>query len=510
MSIMAAVMPATLYSNIAFAGESLVVSKTYNSNLQLKNLIEMALSHDASRKQYFSQSQAMRESGVASATLMDPKLKVGFGGLPVESFKFDEDPMTNISVGLMQQFERGSTLDLNRKKANQQANVVDHQVQVREYEIANSMTQLWLELGYLQHAELLITETQSLMVEMEQYVKTNYSIGKSEAQDLLNTQLQVNKLDEKLQANQQMQQRVVSQLSEWLGGLGLREDWLGKELLNREWQGDKRFDDNRYNSSSLSQVSFELDWGLLDSRLKNHTSDTQFYALLNQHPMAQMADATISANRTQVEVAEQAFTPQFGVEVMYAYRQADNMMGEPASDLLSAYLTMDIPLFTDNRQNKNLTAAQYQVGASQYQKDALLAKMNAQVNVFLNDKMNLMERIERYQDRLIPQSQARIAAVERGYQNNTAQFGDVITATTDELALKIELTRLITDLNQTNSKLASLLGGFEYQVSSPSEQSLGQAQYPNYIKNPNHIQYPSRVQYSNSIQKKNDTNKDIK
>ncbi|MDN3616698.1 TolC family protein [Vibrio gallaecicus] len=495
MSIMAAVMPAILYSNSAFAGENLTVYETYNSNQQLKILIEMALSHDASRKQYFSQSQAMRESGVASATLMDPKLKVGFGGLPVESFKFDEDPMTNISVGLMQQFERGSTLDLNRKKANQQANVVDHQVQVREYEIANNMTQLWLELGYLQHAALLITETQSLMVEMEQYVKTNYSIGKSEAQDLLNTQLQVNKLDEKLQANQQMQQRVVAQLSEWLGD---------------KWLGAKRFDDNRYNSSSLSQVSFELDWGLLDSRLKNNTSDTQFYALLNQHPMAQMADATISANRTKVEVAEQAFTPQFGVEVMYAYRQADNMMGEPASDLLSAYLTMDIPLFTDNRQDKTLTAAQYQVGASQYQKDALLAQMNAQVNVLMNDKTNLMERIERYQDRLIPQSQARIAAVERGYQNNTAQFGDVITAATDELALKIELTRLITDLNQTNSKLASLLGGFEYQVSSPSDLSLDQAQYPNHIQYSNRVQYSNITRYSNSIQKKNDTNKDIK
>lgn len=45
-----------------------------------------------------------------------PKLKVGFGGLPVDSFKFDEDAMTNISVGLMQQFERGDTLDLQGKK----------------------------------------------------------------------------------------------------------------------------------------------------------------------------------------------------------------------------------------------------------------------------------------------------------------------------------------------------------------------------------------------------------
>lgn len=417
------------------------------STQQLNALIEAALANDTSRSQYAAQSQAMRETGVASSTLMDPKLKVGFGGLPVDSFKFDEDPMTNISVGLMQQFERGATLDLNQRKANQQADGMTYQVQVREREVANSITQLWLELGYLQYAETLIESNQRLMVEMEQYIQTNYSIGKSEAQDLLNTQLKVNKLDEKLQSNQQMQNRAVAQLSEWLGS---------------EWLNHRSIDSN--------QAGYQLDWSRLNTLLEQQTSNTQYYSLLNQHPMAQMADANISANRTQVEVAEQSYTPQFGVEVMYAYRQSDNMKGEPASDLLSAYLTMDIPLFTDNRQDKNVAAAQYQVGAAQYQKDTLLAQMNAQVNALMTDRMNLIERIQRYQERLLPQSKARIEAVERGYQNNTAQFGDVITASTDELALQMELARLITDMNQVNSKLSMLLGGFEYQVSAPNTQ----------------------------------------
>lgn len=415
------------------------------STKQLNQLIELALSSDTARSQYAAQSQAMRESGVASATLMDPKLKVGFGGLPVDSFKFDEDPMTNISVGLMQQFERGATLDLNQRKANQQADGITYQIQVREREVANNIAQLWLELGYLQYAESIIKENHRLMLEMEQYVRTNYSIGKSQAQDLLNTQLQVDKLDEKLQSNEQMQNRVIAQLSEW----------LGSEWLNRQ-------------SVDANKAGYQLDWSRLNTLLEQQTKDTQYYALLNRHPMAQIADANISANRTQVEVAEQSYTPQFGVEVMYAYRQSDNMMGKPASDLLSAYLTMNIPLFTHNRQDKNVVAAQYQVGAAQYQKDTLLAQMNAQVNALTTDRMNFTERIERYRQRLLPQSKARIEAIERGYQNNTAQLGDVITASADELALKMELARLITDLNQTNSKLASLLGGFEYQVSSPS------------------------------------------
>ncbi|MDF5306440.1 TolC family protein, partial [Vibrio parahaemolyticus] len=227
------------------------------STNELANLISIALSNDGNRKQFYAQSEAMRETGVASATLMDPKLKVGFGGLPVDSFKFDEDPMTNISIGLMQQFERGSTLDLQQKKANQQADGLSLQVHARELEVANSMTQLWLELGYQQKAEQILLENRRLMTEMENFIQTNYSIGKSEAQDLLNAQLQVSKLDEKLQANAQMQRRLVSQLSEWLGS-----DWL-----------------NTYtqNGRSTLQASNTLTWASLNQKLSANSETTKHY-----------------------------------------------------------------------------------------------------------------------------------------------------------------------------------------------------------------------------------------
>ncbi|MGD8231673.1 TolC family protein [Vibrio sp. TRT 1302] len=411
---------------------------------QLTSLIEAALSQDGNRTEFSAKAQAMRANGIASATLMDPKLKVGVGGLPVDSFQFDKDPMTNISVGLMQQFERGSTLELKQKQANQQADGLTAQIEVREREVANQMTQLWLELGYLQHAQRLLDENRRLMVEMEQYLQTNYSIGKSEAQDLLNAQLQVNKLDEKLQANRQQQSRIVAQLSEWLGS-----QWL--------------------DSASSLKASNQLNWAMLDSKLDQAGQSNHLYPLLNQHPMIKMAELNVSVNQTQVEMAEQAYTPQFGVEVMYAYRQANGMNGQPASDLVSAYLTMDIPLFTGNRQDNNLAAAQYQVGAALSQKDTLLAQMNAQANALLNDRSNLNERIERYQSSLIPQASSRTEAVERGYQNNTAQFSDVISATTDELALQLELERLMTDWNRVSSQLAALLGGFEYQITPPAQ-----------------------------------------
>lgn len=426
---------------------SLMISNQVMAESQLTQLIEQALSSDASREQIYAQSQALRSTGIASSTLADPTLKVGFGGLPVDSFKFDEDPMTNISVGLMQKFGRGSSLDLQQKQTGQQADVLAMQVQVRELEVANAITQLWIELGFLQKAEAILHENRQLLSEMETYIKTNYSIGKSESQDLLQAQLQLSRLDEKLQTNRQLQGRIYAQLTEWL-----------PNLAEQKSQGIKA-----------------LEWSTLNKLLNSKASqDTEFYDLLKSNPTIKMSELAITATKTKVDIADESYSPQFGVEVMYAYRQANGMGGQPASDLVSAYVTMDIPLFTDKRQDQNYAAAQYQVGAAKSQRDVLLRQMNAKVNSLLVDKNNLEQRLSRYNHTLLPQAKDRTRAVERGYENNTAQFNDVISAASDELSIELEKQRLFSDLDKTYSNLAFYLNGFDYHVSapqfSPSEQ----------------------------------------
>jgi outer membrane protein TolC len=400
----------------------------------LNQLVDVALKNDANRLALFAQSQAMREAGIASSSLPDPKIKFGVGGLPVDSLRFDDDGATNISVSLMQQFSRGDTLSLQKTKAFQQADGMEWKIAVRDLEVTNNMTQLWLELGFQQQAQKVLQDNLKLMSEMVRYAETNYSLGKSETQDLINAQLQVTKLDEKIQANQQMQQRLITQLSEWLGS-----DWLKNQ------------------SSVTAQAT--VDWSTLNQVL-NLTESNDYFTRLSSHPMVKMADTGIATNKTQVDLAKQAYTPEFGVEVMYGYRQANNVRGQPVSDLISAYVTVDIPIFTESRQDRSLAAAQYQLVAAKSDKDLLLSQMNSKVNSLLIDRDNSSQRLDRYNQTLLPQAQARIKAVERGYRNNTAQFNDVIAATSDELALELEKWRLVSDRQKTNSALAYLLNAF--------------------------------------------------
>lgn len=411
---------------------------------ELTSMIEQALTLDSTREQIYSQSQAIRENGIASATLSDPKIKVGVGNLPIDSFQFDDDPMTSVSVGLMQEFGRGETLELQKKMANRQADGTAVQIQTRELDVANSITQLWAELVYQQHAQQIILENKKLVKELVRFIDTNYSMGRGESQDLLQAKVQVSKLDDQLQKNRQTQHKLKAQLSEWLG-----EGW--------------------YSEQKQTAVDDKFDWHNLDRLLANQSGlDAKYHDLLMMHPSIKVADANIKANQVKVEIADESYSPKFGVEVMYAHRESNGMDGQPASDLMSAYLTMDIPLFTDKRQDRQYAAAQLGVGAAKSARDVMLKQMNAKVNALVVDRENLMARINRYQETIIDQSNARLKAVERGYQNNTAQFNDVVTAIRDKLALSLEMYRLEADLNITNSNLAYLLNRFSYHVDAPS------------------------------------------
>lgn len=421
---------------------ALLISTSAGASDELDRLIEQALNADKNRMQFSAQSRAMQEQGVANSTLMDPKLKFGVGGLPVDSFRFDEDPMTNISVGLMQQFERGSSQSLKQKKSNQQAEGAQFQIRSRELDVARAMTGLWLELGYLQYMQGNLNENHKLQTQLLRYMESNYSLGTSDTQDLLDAELSLSKLDDRLQANAQNQQRIQYQLSEWLG-----DEWLAAQhSLHAENQ---------------------LQWPSVERKLSGSTG-VKHYALLSGHPMVQLSETQIKTNQIEVDISEEAYAPQIGLEVMYAYRQADNMRGEPASDLLSAYVTVDIPLFTGNRQDRVSNAAQHKLGASRLQKDLLLQQLNAQLNTLIVEKDNFEQRIERYRNVLLPRSQERLAAVNRGYDNNTLSFEQVIKAESEDLALNLEHQRLITDLNLTISNIAYLINGYGYQVEAPT------------------------------------------
>jgi len=77
---------------------------------------------------------------------------------------------------------------------------------------------------------------------------------------------------------------------------------------------------------------------------------------LSNHPAILAIDIKRKASEKGIELAKQQYEPEWGVNASYAYR--DNMpSGDSRADLFSVGVTFDLPLFTENRQDKQVAAS---------------------------------------------------------------------------------------------------------------------------------------------------------
>ena len=77
---------------------------------------------------------ALQAQSTAAGTLPDPVVSVGFANLPTDSWDFDQENMTQFKVGVVQQFPRGDSRELNRKRLQTLSSQHPHQRDERRAE----------------------------------------------------------------------------------------------------------------------------------------------------------------------------------------------------------------------------------------------------------------------------------------------------------------------------------------------------------------------------------------
>lgn len=68
---------------------------------------------------------ALSEKAVSESRLPDPRLRLGMLNMPVDTFDFTQEPMTQAQIGLQQQFPPGRTLAIRRERRLAEASEED-------------------------------------------------------------------------------------------------------------------------------------------------------------------------------------------------------------------------------------------------------------------------------------------------------------------------------------------------------------------------------------------------
>lgn len=381
----------------------------HSNELSLDEALSYALNHEPWLKASQYQQAAEQAQSIAAGSLPDPVLTLGLMGVPTDGFALDQEGMTQLSIGVSQMFSRGDSLALKQQALAQSAQQHPWLRADRLAQVKTIVIESWLNAYRAQRSIALIEQDKALFSQLIDITESSYasSLGKTRQQDIIRAQLELTRLEDKLVTLEQQLESAKKRLSQWLPMSMLTQPVSTK------------------NTAVEPLISFTtLEFEALMS-------------LLMAHPAIVAIDKTVTAKQTEIALAKQSYKPQFGVNMGYSHR-GDTPMGDSRADLLSVGVSIDLPLFTSNRQDQQVNAAIATAEAVKTQKLIALQKLKGMYFKEFSQLMQLQKRNTLYQTKLLPQMAEQAQATLNAYTRDDGDFSEVMRARISELNAKID------------------------------------------------------------------------
>ncbi len=407
-----------------------VFAQDQSGTLALEDAVALAISSDPWLSGSRHREEALHSESISAATLPDPKVSLTAANFPTDSFDINQEAMTKLTVGVSQMFPRGDSLDLSSRQKRELAAQEPLLRQDREAKVVAAVTKLWLDAFKAQESIRLIDQDRSLFEHLVDATRAGYSsaVGRARQQDIIRAQLELTRLDDRLMVLRQQRETAQQRLSEWIGGKARLplSDALPKQ--------------------SESDLALTIQPG----------NDRWLYERINRHPVLQAFERRINAMQTGVELARQKYKPEWGLSAQYGYRD-DDPLGRDRADLFSVGVTFDLPLFTGNRQDKDVSAATSRAEALKTDKLLMARQLMAELDTAIVQLQRLNERRALYDQQLLPQMSEQADAALAAYNNDDGDFAEAVRARIAELNAKIDFLNIRMDRLKTIAELHYLL-----------------------------------------------------
>jgi outer membrane protein TolC len=391
--------------------------------LTLQEAEELALYDEPGQNSLRFRALALRDESVAGGQLPDPTMRIGMANFPIQSGGFTTEGMTQAQLGVRQVFPGGDTRELTTRKLRTLADEMSHKADGRGREVLTAVRMAWLETHYWRQAHEMAIESRPFFDDLATITTSLYSVGRKSQQDVLRAELELRRLDDRIINMSKQHLRSRAALSEWVG------------------------------TESGRPVATKLPEWTAVPPLEVLRKD------LRAHPAMLAADANVGASYVGVDLAEQKYKPDWALDLGYGYRDGYLSNGQPRSDFVSLSVTVDLPFFRSNRQDKSVGAALSQRRAADQSREELLRRLSSQLDAEYVRWQDLGRRLELYEESILGISADNASAALAAYQSDTGDFADAMLGYVDDLDTRLEYIRLQVERAQSYAVLANF-GGF--------------------------------------------------
>ena len=383
---------------------------------------DLARAGEPGQRALIAQAEARQEQAVAAGSLPDPVLRVGLANYPINGGSFSTEGMTQAQLGLRQSFPRARAQGTARLRA--EAEAFSRGADARGRDVLSAVRIAWLETYYSQRAWLLVSESRPFFADLVTITRSMYAVGRKTQYDVLRAELELSRLDDRLIEAERARSEAQARLSRWLG-------------------------QDAYRPVAMKLPGWDAPPPL-----------EVLQAGLDSHPSIAAARAGVTAQQAAVEIAEENKKPAWALDVGYGFRDGFLPDGSARSDFVSLSVSVDLPFFARNRQDRNLAAALGTRRAAMASEAELVARLSSELDIEYARWTDLTRRLGLYETRILGQSKGQAQAALLAYQSDTGDFSDVMRGYIDDLNTRIEHVRLQVQRAQSHAVLAKL-GGLE-------------------------------------------------
>jgi outer membrane protein, heavy metal efflux system len=353
------------------------------------------------------QVDAARQAATPAGALPDPKVFVGLDNFPIAGTNAGtfKDEMTMLTLGVMQDIPSRAKRDARVARAHAEIGVAGGQVEMHRRELAVMAALAWLDRYYAERrlAALDTLERENRL--LAETVAPRIAGGTLRPADALAPGLETAALANRRAALAAESAKATAELRRWVG-----------EAAAEPLAGDP--------------PAFAVD-----------AADLR--AGLDAHPALRLYDPMLARTEAATREAAAAKIPDWSVEG--AFHQRDPKYGW----MISARVTVDLPLFPSQRQNPLIASKALEANALRLERDGTRRRLAAELDGALATYNSGKEVLERTRDTALPLLRQKVELQIASYRAGTAGL-DAVLAARRELA-EAELNQIALEAETTKS-----------------------------------------------------------
>ena len=380
---------------------------------------------------------AQAQQAVSAAQLPDPKLLTGLRDVPIDTrdaFNLRRDNFTEFTVGVSQEIPRFNKRRLLGERKTLEADVARASLDDEQRAVQRDTALAWLDVYAAEQGLVLGRRAHAEAALQLQAVEKDYVNGRAAQSDWYAA-----KVDEGIAGDKE---------HDWLHHVQLARAELGRWIGEQEAQ---RQLGELVSPAHMQETANEQRMGGSLADIKAAQSLPQLLLRVETHPQLRGMQKQIDVATTDIALAKQSYKPDVTIEGYFAYRQ-------DFSDFVGLQVSVDLPLFTRNRQDRNLAAAVRLADASAQQSVDLQRRLRAEVTQRYVDRLHYNARLRDFDKLMLPESQQRIEAARSAYAAGRGTFDAVLLARRSRLDVQLQRLAVAVDAARAQVRLRYLVG----------------------------------------------------